>query len=253
MKRGLDQRQHWQEMWLWLDGTQSTASILDWNRVTCGAISDSRACHRFVEWFWTCQIDLRWTLKSVYLRLGFVCKPCLDNWFPFVDLGEMWLEFSQNTFFSYFWQELMQHWITSDKIVERKMFCQWFLSNGGALLQKKTKKQKKHLRITKSLFSSGRKGTTGDDMAKINAAGFNVLIPVLVEFRRKEVLSAYWKALVPSAATAVCQNVLVQDARPKFLLVACVRIRKTEHTVLLLSVWMYVNVQSIYHLNRWLF
>lgn len=41
---------------------------------------------------------------------------------------------------------------------------------------------------------------------------------------------AYWKALVRSAATAVCQSVLEQDARPKFLLVACVRMGKTEHT-----------------------
>ena len=39
------------------------------------------------------------------------------------------------------------------------------------------KKKKKHFRINKSLFSSGRKGTTGSHMAKINAAGFNVLFP----------------------------------------------------------------------------
>lgn len=39
------------------------------------------------------------------------------------------------------------------------------------------KKNTQHLRINTSLFSSGRKGMTGSHMAKINAAGFNVLFP----------------------------------------------------------------------------
>lgn len=41
----------------------------------------------------------------------------------------------------------------------------------------KKKKNTQHLRINTSLFSSGRKVTTGSRMAKINAAGFNVLFP----------------------------------------------------------------------------